>query len=744
MSYQVLARKWRPRSFQEMVGQEHVLRALVNALDQSRLHHAYLFTGTRGVGKTTVARIFAKCLNCESGVTSSPCGTCAACREIVEGRFVDLIEIDAASRTKVEDMRELLENVQYAPTRGRFKVYLIDEVHMLSNSSFNALLKTLEEPPPHVKFLLATTDPQKLPVTVLSRCLQFNLKNMSPERIVGHLRRILQEEGIAFEEPALWLLARAADGSMRDALSLTDQAIAFGGRQLRTEEVGAMLGTVDQGQVLHLLHALAERDPVKLLKLVHGFAEFSPDYGQALEGLASALHRIALEQLVPGAQDNSQGDQEEISRLAAMLTAEDVQLFYQIAIQGRQDLPLSPDPRTGFEMTLLRMLAFVPDARAPVAPVSLKQNAETVSEDEEPEPASVSGSSVRPENASPVTGNGTPEVTVGDDQTGSQVTDPMPVTNAEALTDRAAAAEVTADQMPTESSGGFAGESKEADDSGVKAAEEEPEVVAHEPAAQAAIEESQPQAPVADRVDEPHPAMGREQAADSAPRPLQPQAMSPELPGDQVPDEYAADADDAPPVPPLPPIDAYSDEDFDGGRDEDYDIQAYDLDLDSLAPPPSPETAQASVEPVAEPLTEEGAANKRPSEQGPLVDGQSWVELFERLPLSGLTQNLVMQAVLREVRGNQLVFVMDGRHYDLWNRNHGQRLQTALNEVLGREPNVVIEVGEAEWESPAQYRRRRQAERQAEAVEAVRQDPHVAELVRTFEAVVLEDSIQPI
>src|SRR5690606_9114885 len=302
---------------------------------------------------------------------SKPCGTCGACREIAEGRFVDLIEIDAASRTKVEDMRELLENVQYAPTRGRFKVYLIDEVHMLSTSSFNALLKTLEEPPPHVKFLLATTDPQKLPVTVLSRCLQFNLKNMSPERIVGHLQRVLTEESLTFEEPALWLLARAADGSMRDALSLTDQAIAFGGNQLCTRDVSAMLGTVDQGQVVRLVEAIAHRDGVQLLELVAQFSEFSPNYAHALDSMASLLHRVAIEQAVPGAVDNSQGDQEELRQLARNLSAEDVQLFYQIAIQSRRDLSLAPDPRTGFEMALLRMLAFMPNATQQPQPVAL-------------------------------------------------------------------------------------------------------------------------------------------------------------------------------------------------------------------------------------------------------------------------------------------------------------------------------------------------------------------------------------
>ncbi|ANF58616.1 DNA polymerase III subunit gamma/tau [Halotalea alkalilenta] len=360
MSYQVLARKWRPRTFHELVGQEHVSRALINALDQERLHHAYLFTGTRGVGKTTIARILAKCLNCERGVTSTPCGECQACRAIDEGRFVDLIEVDAASRTKVEDTRELLDNVQYAPTQGRYKVYLIDEVHMLSSHSFNALLKTLEEPPPHVKFLLATTDPQKLPITVLSRCLQFALKMMPPERVVGHLSRVLGEEGVSFDERALWLLGRAADGSMRDALSLTDQAIAFGQGTVSEADVAAMLGTLDHRHILKLAEALGEIDAAKVLAEVAALAEHAPDFGAVLDELAGLFHRLAIAQMVPQALDNGFGDRDALLALASGFTAEDVQLYYQIALSGRADMDNAPEPRTALEMTLLRMLAFRP------------------------------------------------------------------------------------------------------------------------------------------------------------------------------------------------------------------------------------------------------------------------------------------------------------------------------------------------------------------------------------------------
>jgi len=364
MSYQVLARKWRPRNFTELVGQEHVRQALTNALDNDRLHHAFLFTGTRGVGKTTIARILAKSLNCEQGVSSTPCGVCPTCVEINEGRFVDLIEVDAASRTKVDETRELLENVQYAPSRGRYKVYLIDEVHMFSNHSFNALLKTLEEPPPHVKFLLATTDPQRLPVTILSRCLQFNLKRLSPELIRNHLAKVLTAEDIEHETAALRLIARAADGSMRDALSLLDQAIAFGAGALREAEVRSMLGSIEQHHVIELLQALAAGDAGALLTRVAALAEHSPDFAGVLAELISTLHRIALAQAAADAVDDEMDDRESVLALAERLSPEDVQLYYQIALIGRRDLPLAPTQRGGFEMILLRMLAFRPDAAA--------------------------------------------------------------------------------------------------------------------------------------------------------------------------------------------------------------------------------------------------------------------------------------------------------------------------------------------------------------------------------------------
>lgn len=360
MTYQVLARKWRPKTFAETTGQTHVLQALTNALKQERLHHAYLFTGTRGVGKTTIARILAKCLNCETGITPTPCGECGTCQEIDTGRFIDLIEVDAASRTKVEDTRELLDNVQYSPSKGRFKVYLIDEVHMLSGHSFNALLKTLEEPPAHVKFLLATTDPQKLPETVLSRCLQFHLKNLLPEQIVEQLQHILTQEKISFELPALHLIGNAAKGSLRDALSLLDQAIALSDGNVNAESVKLMLGTIEDSYLVELVTALIQQDANALFQTIENLADRTNDFNEVVDNLISFLHHLAITQAIPDALPASWGEPEQLKSLASQLTAEALQLYYQIALLGRRDLPYSPDPKSGFQMVMLRMLAFTP------------------------------------------------------------------------------------------------------------------------------------------------------------------------------------------------------------------------------------------------------------------------------------------------------------------------------------------------------------------------------------------------
>jgi DNA polymerase-3 subunit gamma/tau len=380
MSYQVLARKWRPHTFKDLVGQEHVVQALVNGLDQDRVHHAFLLTGTRGVGKTTIARILAKCLNCEKGVSSTPCGVCGSCVDVDEGRFVDMLEIDAASKTRVDDTRELLETVQFTPSRGRYKVYIIDEVHMLSGHSFNALLKTLEEPPPHVKFVLATTDPHKLPITILSRCLRFSLTRLLPDQIGAHLGRILEAESIAADKSAVMRIARAADGSMRDGLSLLDQAIAYGGGSLKDADVANMLGSIDHAHVAAIIDALSGSDAPALMNIVNDLVLQSRNLESVLDELAEAMHRIALIQAAPGFRDPLRDDWDSLVQRAAQISAEDAQLYYQIAVTGRRDLGLAPDPRTGLEMTLLRMLAFRPagdDAAATpggAGPASVKTN----------------------------------------------------------------------------------------------------------------------------------------------------------------------------------------------------------------------------------------------------------------------------------------------------------------------------------------------------------------------------------
>ncbi|EOW6612660.1 DNA polymerase III subunit gamma/tau [Vibrio fluvialis] len=401
MSYLALARKWRPTKFNEVVGQAHVLTALENALAQNRLHHAYLFSGTRGVGKTTIGRLFAKGLNCETGITATPCGECATCKEIDQGRFVDLLEIDAASRTKVEDTRELLDNVQYKPARGRFKVYLIDEVHMLSRHSFNALLKTLEEPPEYVKFLLATTDPQKLPVTILSRCLQFHLKPINVENIQHQLEHILVAEQVSSESKALAMIAHAADGSMRDALSLTDQAIALGNGQVQQEVVSHMLGTLDTDQALHLLQAISSTQPQTVMDSIEALAQNGVEWDGLLQQLAAQLHRVAMYQALPSSIDKAQPDAEKIQWLAKSLSPQDVQLYYQIAIKGRDDLSLSPTPRVGIEMITLRMMAFRPSQASVAQAISTQPTAVAPSQPQTVQPAAAPVSASQAPHAAP-------------------------------------------------------------------------------------------------------------------------------------------------------------------------------------------------------------------------------------------------------------------------------------------------------------------------------------------------------
>ncbi|MGY2292261.1 DNA polymerase III subunit gamma/tau [Pseudomonas sp. SDO528_S397] len=678
MSYQVLARKWRPRSFREMVGQTHVLKALINALDSQRLHHAYLFTGTRGVGKTTIARIIAKCLNCETGITSSPCGACSVCREIDEGRFVDLIEIDAASRTKVEDTRELLDNVQYAPSRGRFKVYLIDEVHMLSSHSFNALLKTLEEPPPYVKFILATTDPQKLPATILSRCLQFSLKNMTPERVVEHLTHVLGVENVPFEDDALWLLGRAADGSMRDAMSLTDQAIAFGEGKVMAADVRAMLGTLDHGQVFDVLHALIEGDAKALLEAVRHLSEQGPDWNGVLSEILNVLHRVAIAQALPEGVDNGHGDRDRVMALAQALPAEDVQFYYQMGLIGRRDLPLAPDPRGGFEMVLLRMLAFRPADTADAPRQPLK-------------PVGISQATVDSANAVAVAAPVVPP----------SVPAPEP----------AAPPPIAAAPAPA------------------PVVEPEPEPAApvvdlpwNDPVA-AQIEQQPAVEPVLETVGE-----QPELTPMPTPTPVSVVPDAPEWVAAPVPEPTVAQVEAA-----TPGIDL----DDEPPLDEDYiepDMDSAYSYLDDLA---SEHTGEPTPEPEPEPEPEPAAA---PATGLAL----QWLELFPKLPISGMTGSIAANCTLIAVDGDQWLLHLDPAHSALFNATQQRRLNDALNQYHERTLTIRIELIKPEQETPAQAATRRRLNRQREAEDAIHGDPLIQQMMQQFGAVVRHDTIEPV
>ena len=718
MSYQVLARKWRPQFFKDMVGQEHVLRALINALDNQRLHHAYLFTGTRGVGKTTIARILAKCLNCEQGITSEPCGTCDSCVEITEGRFVDLIEVDAASRTKVEDTREILDNVQYAPTRGRFKVYLIDEVHMLSNSSFNALLKTLEEPPPHVKFLLATTDPQKLPATVLSRCLQFSLKNMTPERIVGYLKTILDKETISFEEPGLWLLGKAAEGSMRDALSLTDQSISFGEGKIIETDVASMLGTVDRGRVFKLAIALAEANAVETMALIAQMAEHAVDFNNLLADLLGLIHRIAIAQAVPDAVDNSQGDKEQVMTLARAMSPDMVQLLYQVALTGKRDLPLAPDPRAGMEMTLLRMLNFAPIGakvgHVPPATNMLADMGEPPAKKPELAPLT------RQENEAPAL--------------------TAPIVNAGVPTTQVPSGEAKADLPPWN----------------IDPVEQEPAVTVQTPTQDQSQRQVQGQTQVA--VNVPAQEVVAESSFVAQPEVLESIASVSEA--TQVAPAHIIEQKPAPAtmvqeVPqvqevaqkqPAPVAPVYNAPQPSVVLQEDTPKSAPHVKADLKAEEPK----YVQPDPVVgqpEALTSTDIAPEQPQHEAALnmtLSSQSWPIMFTALPLEGMLRNLVANTCLMKVDGNNLLFHSDAGHMRLFGENHQQKFNTILNATLNSGYKVQVIEGNMQYETPAQRHQRLVADRLQAAVESIEQDPKVQALRQSFNAQVIMDSITPL
>jgi DNA polymerase-3 subunit gamma/tau len=706
MSYQVLARKWRPRSFREMVGQTHVLKALINALDSQRLHHAYLFTGTRGVGKTTIARIIAKCLNCETGITSSPCGECSVCREIDEGRFVDLIEIDAASRTKVEDTRELLDNVQYAPSRGRFKVYLIDEVHMLSSHSFNALLKTLEEPPPYVKFILATTDPQKLPATILSRCLQFSLKNMTPERVVEHLTHVLGAENIPFEDDALWLLGRAADGSMRDAMSLTDQAIAFGEGKVLATDVRAMLGTLDHGQVYDVLTALIDGDARSLLEAVRHLAEQGPDWSGVLSEILNVLHRVAIAQALPEGVDNGHGDRDRVLALAQALPAEDVQFYYQMGLIGRRDLPLAPDPRGGFEMVLLRMLAFRPadSENAPRQPLkSVGINPATVDSQ-----TTVAG-------AAPVAP--TPALTQA-----AVAPAPAPVMAMPAPVVPVAPAYAPAPAVAEEVDLPW-NEPKAVQP--VSAAEPEPVV--------APVVEDIPE-PVLDTVAEQPELTPMPTPAPASPVPDAPEVESQEqvqAAADVVTQAMLEHVPDAAPYVPAP-----MERDDEPPPDDDY--YEPDIDIDPASFAYLDDLAHEAVEAV------EKEPELLPAAKPATGLAADWLDLFPKLPISGMTGSIAANCTLIAVDGDNWLLHLDPAHSALFNSTQQRRLNDALNQYHERTINLSIELIKPEQETPAQAAARRRADRQRQAEASIQSDPFIQQMLQQFGAIIREDTIAPV
>ncbi|NBS11149.1 MAG: DNA polymerase III subunit gamma/tau [Gammaproteobacteria bacterium] len=632
MSQQVLARKWRPTRFSDLIGQDHVRKALSHALDTNRLHHAYLFTGTRGVGKTTVARILARCLNCDTGVTASPCGTCHACTAIEAGRFVDLIEVDAASRTKVDDTRELLENVSYAPNQGRYKVYLIDEVHMLSTHSFNALLKTLEEPPPHVIFLLATTDPQKVLPTVLSRCLQFHLRDLAPDLVAAHLATVLQGEGISYEDDALWHLARAGRGSVRDAMTLLDQAIAYGEGVVRTADVIVMLGQQGQSEIPTLLLQVAQNDGAALLRQIDALSGLAPDWLQCVSAVQSTLHQVALAQVSAETQGHlPSASREQISALAAAMHPEFVQLAYQFALQGYRDLPLTPDPRTGFEMVMLRMLAFRP-ARAREFPsaVATAPISETNSDDHPRPSPSLAPETPRKPSSEP-----------------SKLSSPSPAPSTENPTAQSAAASEHVEEGPPWALDAPSTDDREAD----------------------AAADDQPQKPPSEPTVSPTAKALVDVAAQSP-------ALDPDLLEREEADELVAE--------PTDPLKVVS------------------------------------------------------------VTPENWAVVFEQLGLHGMTGSFAAQMALVSQQATQWSFVTTSEIHRLITEVHRHRIETSLRQATHLEVVVEIQAADSVPETPLQRRERLRLARLTAAKTAFVADPVVKTLLSRFNAVIDQDSIQPL
>ncbi len=751
MAYQVLARKWRPRNFHEVMGQQHVLQALSNALDQGRLHHAYLFSGTRGVGKTTIARILAKCLNCETGITSRPCGQCSACREIDQGNFVDLLEIDAASRTKVEDTRDLLDNVQYKPARGRFKIYLIDEVHMLSRHSFNALLKTLEEPPEHVKFLLATTDPQKLPVTILSRCLQFHLKALTREQIVEQLQRVLQAEQLTYEPAALSLLAKAAQGSMRDALSLSDQAIAYGNGLLQAETVQQMLGTLDHRQLYQILSLLAARDGAALMQQIGSLAELAPDYDQLHVELASLLHRTAMWQLLGQQTEPGADDTEELQLLAEQIPPEELQLYYQITLNGRKELPLAPDGRSALEMTLLRMLAFAPRAGSP----AITEQPQLIHRNTAPA-ASFVATPARPDVipaavpvAPPVTASAAVEdlamqAKLMQEQAelmaqAEQEMQPRPLPVSPPVTEAPAPVAVIPAVAPVTP----VASGPEVNNSGVQ------DIIRlrNQLRSRRQQAENQTESHVTPTV---IPARIPANRGEVAPLPateapagtVAPQNVQPQVAGNR------ALSDDLPPWE-LPPLTAY--------QDQEAFISPVDSEQDNAAPsfkqrqsdrftPSAPPVMQSNPAPVSRlPETDEDDDSVWRSNELLLRSSDQWAQTVAKLPVAGRVRQLAMQAVVTDQQADSWHLQIRNEARHLAQPRMVQELAEAISTILPTAINLQVEpVVQLALPCPAEIEQQERIRLQQEAELLLLSDPNVQFLQQRFGATLDDGSIQPL
>ena len=737
MTYQVLARKWRPKDFASLVGQEHVVRALTHALDGARLHHAYLFTGTRGVGKTTLSRIFAKALNCETGITATPCGVCRACREIDEGRFVDYVEMDAASNRGVDEMAALLERAVYAPVDARFKVYMIDEVHMLTNHAFNAMLKTLEEPPPHVKFILATTDPQKIPVTVLSRCLQFNLKQMPAGHIVGHLERILAAEGITFEPQALRLLARAADGSMRDALSLTDQAIAYSANQVSEEAVRGMLGALDQSYLIRLVDALVAGDGTRVLEIADEMALRSLSFSTALQDLASLMHRIGWAQFAPASVLGDWPEANDIRRFADALTPEEVQLFYQIATIGRNELGLAPDEYAGFTMTLLRMLAFEPTVRGaggapgpagrpavPVASAGSRRGTADVLADSNAATQKSAVAEQAPRETETRALQGEPDLP-------RQAIAASAVTSATAETAQPIARE-PAQHRP-------ASERPSAPHAAQPQPTPEPVTPSRATGASAALEVlrgaglrvSTDRArttgavkPAAMPASPEKPAAPRKPVVVPVPRARSAERGAASAPPTQSPPPW----DDAPPVDaPFDDGAPFFAEDAYFGSDRFDDARGDVGNADQAASQAAPAIDLATLPPSV------------------LLDALGyagdWPALAAELSLKGVAHQLAFNSELTMLEGETLKLAVPVPQYA--DSAQVAKLKAALDERLGRPVDVRVEVGPAR-RTAAAIEAAARAQRQREAEREIGADPFVRSLIRDFGASIVPGSIRPI